>query len=94
MQSNNLSIVAFVHPSYSSKSSQLCYVIRLLINEVQKGNPFHVLTSSSHRSRRPAKSTPAVDIIAASEAVEKTVVLKDVMSTVVGSSVKSMFFFV
>ena len=90
---NDLTIVAFSDASHSPKASQLCYIIGLVIGEVKKGSPFHVLSWSSHRSRRPAKSTPAAEILAASEAVEETVILKDVMTSVLGKPVKSMVFF-
>ena len=49
----------------------------------KKGSPFHILSWASHRSRLPAKSTSAAEMLAASEAVEETVILKEVMSSII-----------
>lgn len=60
---------------------------------MENGSLFHILQWTSHRSLRPAISTPAAEILAVSEAVEDTVVLKEFMTTVQGTKVKSMVFF-
>lgn len=83
-------LVAFADASHSKDSSQLCYLIGLFISPVEKGTPFHLLSWSSHWSRRPAKSAPAAEILAASEAVDELVVLKKVLYGIFGYDIATM----
>lgn len=75
-------VIAFADAGPLSESSYFCYIIEIVIVEVKKGSNFHRLSGLSHRSRRPAKSTPAAVILAACEAVEETFIIKEVMSNV------------
>ena len=85
-------LVAFADASHTKDSSQLCYIIGLVYGTVEKGCIFHLLSWSSHRSRRPAKSTPAAEILAASEAVDEIVVLRSVLTIILGTEVRTMVF--
>lgn len=55
-----------------------------MIGKDKRGIPFHSISWSSHWSHRKIKSTPAAEILAASEAVDKTALLKEVSSPLLG----------
>lgn len=84
-QKGNVTVVAFADGSHSTVTSQPCYIIVLLICEMKKGIPFHILRWSSHFSRRSAKFTSAAEIFAAGEAVDEAIILEEVMTTVIKS---------
>lgn len=78
----NFTVVTFADATHFTYFSQLCYIIGLLIGEVKNGSPFHIFQWSSDGPRRSAQSLPAAEILAANEDVEETVILKEVMTTV------------
>lgn len=59
------------------KSTMLLYHIGLVIGEVQTDSHYHLLSWSSHKSQHPVKSTPEAEIFAASEAIDKLLVLQE-----------------
>lgn len=85
-----LTVVSFADASHVKESSHLGYIIGLVVGEVKKVSPLYLLSWSAHRSRRPAKSTPAAEILAASEAVDEVVTLKEFMSKLLGSEVRAV----
>lgn len=54
---------------------------------------FHIPSWSSHRSRRSAKSTPAAEILAANEAIDKVVLFKQVLIVLCQDKAQSMVIF-
>lgn len=82
--SNNLHLVSFADESHTMEGSQLCYLIGLFIGDVASGSTFYLLSWSSHKSRRPVKSTPAAEILAASEALDELVCLHSVIVRILG----------
>ena len=88
-KSSVLNLVAFADASHSPDTSQLCYLIGIVYGEVKQGSVFHLLTWTSHKSRRPVKSTPAAEIMAASEALDELIPLRDAFQRIVGTKVVS-----
>lgn len=87
---SKLTLVAFADASHTKDSSQLFYIVGLVVGPVQKGSEFFVLSWSSHRSYRPAKSTPAAEILAASEAVDELVLIKRILTSIWAIEINSM----
>ena len=86
--SSNLHLVAFVDASHHENSSQLCYIIGLFIGPVAHGSIFHPLSCSSCKSRRPVKSTPAAEVLAASSSLDELVSLHAVLVRILGVRIK------
>ena len=80
--SKSLSLVAFADAGHTEESSQLCFIVGLVLGKIERGSEFHLLSWSPHRSRRPVKSTAAAEILAAGEALDEIVTLKDVLTHV------------
>ena len=72
----SLSVVVFSDASRTDDRGQLAYLAGVLIGPLQKGSIFHTLSWQSHRSRRPAKSTPVAEILACSEAIDEGKTIK------------------
>lgn len=70
-----LSPVAFADPGHSDSASQLCYIVGFVIGNVKQSSFFHVLTWSSHKSKRLVRSTGAAEIVAAVESIEEVFLL-------------------
>lgn len=66
----SISLVAFADASHLSDRSNLCYLIGLVFGELAQESIFHLLSWVSHKSRRPVHSTPAAEVLAASEALD------------------------
>lgn len=77
---SKVTLDAFADANHSDASSPLCYIIGIVIGNVENDAAFHVFCWYSHRSRRPAKLPPAAEILAASEAVDKRVMLEKMLS--------------
>lgn len=87
LQSDIINLVAFADASHSRNGSQLCYIIGVLYGDVKQGNVFHLLTRASHKSRRPMKSTPAAEIMAASESIHELIHLRDALQKILKTKV-------
>lgn len=85
-----MTFVAFADAIHTKDSIQLFYIVGVAIGEVKKGSTFYVLSWSSHRSHRPDKSTPAAEILAASEAVYELVFTKRILSSIFGTNMQSL----
>lgn len=86
--SDDLHLVAFADASHAADGSQLCHVIGLFIGPVALGSTFHLMSWSSHKSRRPCKSTPAAEILAASEAIDELVAIHAVLVRLLGVPIR------
>ena len=87
-----MQLVIFADASHSDNGSQLCYISGLIIGEISKEVPFHLLSWTSHKSRRPAKSTAAAETFAASEAIDEILVLKNSISKLFGKVISTTVF--
>lgn len=72
--------MTFNKASHTKEWDQICFLVGLIIGEVKKGAAFHILSWSSHGSRRPAKSTAGTEMKAASEAFDADGKYKRVLS--------------
>lgn len=77
-----VNLVAFADASFKEDKSQLAYVIGLVFGDVKKDSVFHLLSWASHKSRRPVHSTPAAEILAASEAIDELMMLKNALDAI------------
>lgn len=67
----SLLILVFADASRNDDYGQLGYVAGLSIGDFKLGSIFHVLSWSSHKSKRPVKSIGASEILAAGEAIDE-----------------------
>lgn len=81
-------IVSFADASHSQDASQLCFIIGIIYGEIKDGSMFHLISWASHKSRRPVRSTPAAEILAASDAVDKLIVLSTAIETILGINIE------
>lgn len=71
-----MAFVTLADASHSKKGSQLCYSLGLTNDKVYRRIPLLLKSWSSHLFRRQATSTPAVEVLAASDVVDKTIFSK------------------
>lgn len=86
--SSDVTLVAFADASHSAAASQLCFVTAIVFGKIQQGSVIHIMSWASHRSRRPVRSTPAAEILAAGEALDEIVSLKNALSAMLGIKVQ------
>lgn len=86
---DDIRIIAFADASHSPEGSQICYMIGTVFGEVETNSIFHILAWASHKSRRPVKSTPAAEILAASEALDVLVPLRSAMESIIGIEIEA-----
>lgn len=77
---HQLTVLFFSESGHSFASSQLSYVGGWLADGFEKGLMYHVLTRSSHKTGRPARSTASARILAAEGATDKGKMLADTLS--------------
>lgn len=80
----------FACASCTKDASHLCYNVDLVFGKVMKGNHFNPFSWASHRSTRQAKSTPAAKMLAASEAIQEIVMLKNAQSKLTHLKIATM----
>lgn len=85
-----MKFVFFADASHTKESTELCYIIGLVIGPVRKGSFFHLLFWPSQRCKRPAKSTRSLGTLAAGEGVDELVMIKKVLSTILKTEVVPM----
>lgn len=64
---------------------QLSYQARLLLGDMQKESPYHVISRRSNMSRRPVRSIGASEILAAREDIDEGKMLARTMSSIFNS---------
>ena len=64
-----LTVLAYTDASKANEYGQVGVLIELLLGEMKTGSIFHAITWISHKSKRPVKSVPAPEIIAAAEGI-------------------------
>lgn len=73
---NHARIIVFSDAGRITDHRQLCHVAGILPNGLSNRSVFHTLSWSSHKSKRPVKSTGAAEILAAGEAIDEGKVLR------------------
>lgn len=66
-----LSVLVFSDAGRAKERGQLEFLCGLLLGELKKGSVFHVLSWSSHLSKRPAKSIGSAEVLAAGSAIDE-----------------------
>lgn len=61
------SIVLFADAARKDENGQIGVIVGLVVGEGKEGSVLHTLNLLSHKSRRPMKSVPAAEIIAAAK---------------------------
>lgn len=83
-----LSVLAFSDASKVDENGQLGIICGLLVGDMSEGSVFHPITWLSHKSRRPIKSVPAAEILAASEAIDEAKAIAGVYSELFNMNIK------
>lgn len=83
-----VSILVFSDASRVDENGQIGIVSGLLLGELKEGTPYHILSWISHKTKRPVKSVPAAEILAASGAIDEGKLLKKAYSELINVEVK------
>lgn len=83
-----LSVLVFSDASKVDENGQLGMSCGLLVREMNEGSVFHPISWLSHKSRRPVKSLPAAEILAASEAIDEAKAVAGVYSELFDMEIK------
>jgi len=70
-QDYEMSILVFSDASRTEESGQLGILTGLLVGKMQNNVIYHPLSWISHKSKRPVKSVPAAEILAAAEGIDE-----------------------
>ena len=83
-----VTIVAFSDTSHSGILSHLSFIVGLVIGTIQKGSVIHLLNWASQKSRRPVRSTPAAQILAAGEALDYFLSIRNTLAVILKTKVQ------
>lgn len=83
-----LTELAFADASKPSEYGKLGIVIGLLVGDFKQDSIFHTITWMSHKAKRPTKSVPAAEILAASEAIDESKVIAFTLRELLNVKVK------
>lgn len=81
---------AFADASHRKDTNQLSIMVGLLFVNVIHRSEFHILALSSHKSRRPVRSSSATKILATREAIDETCTDKCTLKITIESSIQCM----
>lgn len=70
-QAYDLSVLVFSDASWTDENGQLGVITGLLVGEMKQDAIYHPISWISHKSKRPVKSVPAAEILAASEGIDE-----------------------
>lgn len=77
-------MLAFADASRIDEQGQIGVIIGLLVDNMDRDAIFHPIFWMSHKAKRPVKSVPAAEILAASEAIDEgkiiTIAFKEILS--------------
>lgn len=82
-----MSITGFSDSGCSAKNEQLRYICGVLIDDFRLRFIYHVLSWSSHNSKRPVLPIGAAEIIASREAIYKRKILEFTLSTLLDTRI-------
>lgn len=71
----------------SATNGQHCYVASLFLGELFLNPIFHVLSRSSHKSKRPVRSIGAAEILPAGKEIDEKKILSLTMSIVLATAI-------
>ena len=83
-----ISLCVFCDAGRSLEAGQISTLSGLVFDDIAEGSMFHVLGWSSHKARRPVKSTAAAEILAASEAIDDGKMLARTLSYIYKSRIE------
>lgn len=90
MKSISVSVVVFADAGRIEDHGQLSYLTGLLLGPLDKGSHFYVLSWTSHKSKRPIRSTAAAEILAVGEGIDEGKVIKSIMQMIFNRKIKLM----
>ena len=91
-QQYGLSILVFSDASRIDENGQLGVLTGLLVGEMKQNSIYHPLSWISHKSKRPVKSVPAAEILAASEGIDKGKSIAAAYSEIMDMNIKVRLF--
>ena len=71
-----ISVLVFCDAGRSTENARLSVISGLLIGSMESGSVYHAVSWFSHKCKRPVRSIPAGEILAAGEGIDDGVVLK------------------
>lgn len=77
-----LSVLVYADASKIDENGQLGVTTGLLVGDMKEGSVFHNISWLSHKSKRPIKSVPAAEILAASEGIHEGKMIASVYSEI------------
>lgn len=81
-------MLAFADASKVSGNEQLGVLVALLVVELKLNSIFHTIAWTAYKSKRPVKSVPAGEILAAAEATDKSKTIAHTYTALHGIYVK------
>ena len=82
--SYKLSILVLAEASRKNDQGQLQFLSGLIFGDLVAGAVFHLISKSSHKSRRAAKSIASAEIIDSGEVIEKEKVIEKAFNDLIG----------
>ncbi len=83
-----LSILVFSDASRVDENGQIGLLAGLLVGEMEKQSICHALSWISHKSKRPVKSVPAAEILAATEGIDEGKMIAQAYSELMAMEIK------
>lgn len=85
---HKLSVLVFTDASRTDDVGQVGVVTGLLIDEMEENSIYHPISWISHKPKRPVKSVPAAEILAASEGIDEGKTIAKAYSGILGMDIK------
>lgn len=85
---HELRVVVFADASRTESYGQVGVIAGLLVDELQDGAIFHATSWLSHKAKRPVKSVPSAEILAAAEGIDEGKTVAATYSELLGMAVK------
>ena len=84
-----LNLVMFCDASKGDKNGQLGIITGLVMGDVEKDKIIHPISWISHKSKRPVRSTPAAEILAAGEGVDEGKVISCALTEIISIQINT-----
>lgn len=85
---NELSVLVFADASRTDDVGQLGVLTGLLIGEMKNNAIYHTISWISHKAKRPVKSVPAAEILAAGEGIDEGKVIAGAYSELLNMDIR------
>ena len=86
-KADELTLVIFADASKSDQNGQIGVLCGLMFGNMSPESVFHLITWVSHKAKRPVKSVPAAEILAAGESIDEGKVIKLALVEMLGVKV-------